>query len=223
MLPADTANVALVSTGAMGSFADPNVGTAKPVTISGLTLSGSAAGNYTLTQPTASANIAALGLSVSGITAANKVYDGTTTAALDTSSAALVGVLPGDTAKVTLVTSAATGAFADSNVGTNKPVSISGLTLSGPAAENYTVIQPTTTADILVNPMITVTSPRLVDHEFTVSVSTVPGANYIFEYKNSLSDPAWQAAQTQPGNGSRIVLTDSTATNSARFYRVRVE
>jgi hypothetical protein len=41
----------------MGAFADANVGTGKTVTISGLSLTGGDAGNYSLTPPTASANI----------------------------------------------------------------------------------------------------------------------------------------------------------------------
>ena len=49
--------VSLVTTGAAGTFASPDVGTGIVVTVSGLTMSGADAGNYTLTQPTATANI----------------------------------------------------------------------------------------------------------------------------------------------------------------------
>ena len=44
--------------------------------MSGLALAGTASGNYTLTQPTTTANITAAPLTVTGITAGNKVYDG---------------------------------------------------------------------------------------------------------------------------------------------------
>jgi hypothetical protein len=40
-----------VSGGGSGSFADPNAGNGKPVTVSGYTLSGPDAGNYTLVEP----------------------------------------------------------------------------------------------------------------------------------------------------------------------------
>jgi hypothetical protein len=65
---------------------------------------------------------------------------------LDFSSAGLSGVLGGD--DVTLVTGSAAGAFATSTVGTGKTVTVSGITLSGADSGNYTLTQPTTTADI---------------------------------------------------------------------------
>src|SRR5690606_8291663 len=115
--------------GAAAAFADANVGTDKTVTVSGLTLAGADAVNYTLTQPTATADITAAGLTVSGVTASNKIYDGTTTAALNLGSAALVGVLGNDA--VTLDTAEAAGVFASADVGTNKIVTVTGLALTG--------------------------------------------------------------------------------------------
>src|SRR5206468_532852 len=82
----------------------------------------------------------------SGITASNKTYDATTTATLITTSAALVGKVSGDV--VNLATNAATGAFADKTVGTGKTVTVSGCTVSGADAGNYSLTQPTTTANI---------------------------------------------------------------------------
>ena len=146
-------------TGATSTFADAKVGTGKSVNISGLSLSGSAAGNYTLTQPTAQATITSAGLTVTGITAANKVYDGTTTATINTSSASLTGVIPIDAGNVALLTAGATGSFVDANVGTGKVVTITGLALSGSAAANYALTQPTTQADILPVMAITITNP----------------------------------------------------------------
>ena len=57
VLAADTSNVKLSTNGYTASFASPNAGNGVAVTISGLTLSGSAAGNYNLTQPALSGNI----------------------------------------------------------------------------------------------------------------------------------------------------------------------
>ncbi len=54
----------------------------KTVTVSGLALAGRDAANYTLTQPTTTANITPAGLTVTSITANNKVYDSTTAATL---------------------------------------------------------------------------------------------------------------------------------------------
>src|SRR5207247_5262342 len=92
------------------------------------------------------ADITAKALTVTGVTASNKGYDRTTSAAVSAGSAALVGVVSGDT--VTLATGGATGTFASAAVGTNKTVTISGLTIGGADAGNYTLTQPTTTADI---------------------------------------------------------------------------
>jgi hypothetical protein len=74
------------------------------------------------------------------------VYDGTTTAVLATSGAALVGLVSGDT--VNLNSGAVAGAFANKNVGSGKTVTVSGLTIDGVDAGNYSLAQPTTTADI---------------------------------------------------------------------------
>jgi hypothetical protein len=138
--------VTLSTAGATGTFATKTIGTGKTVTVSGLTAGGADSANYTLSLPTTTADIAAAGLTVSGITAANKVYDGNNTATLNTASAALVGVLANDV--VTLSTGGATGAFATKTIGTGKTVTVSGLIVSGADSANYTLAQPTTTANI---------------------------------------------------------------------------
>jgi trimeric autotransporter adhesin len=138
--------VNLISTGATGTFADANIGTAKVVSTSGFTLGGTDSGNYSLTQPTTTANITGLSLTITGVTANNKVYDGTPAATLNTSSASLSGVLGGDI--VTLVSTGATGSFSNKNVGTGKTVSTSGFSLTGADAGKYTLTNPTTTGNI---------------------------------------------------------------------------
>ncbi len=139
-------SVSLNTASASGSFATKDVGTGKTVTVSGLALSGSGAGNYSLTQPTTTANITAAGLTVSGVTANNKTYDGNTSATLNLGSASLVDAVGGDS--VSLNTASASGSFATKDVGTGKTVTVSGLTLSGSDAANYSLTQPTASADI---------------------------------------------------------------------------
>src|SRR5262249_37908326 len=102
-------DVTLDADGAHGTFDTKNVGTGINVTVSGLALAGADAGNYILVQPSASADITAATLTVTGLTAANKTYDGTTAATLDTSAAALAGLVSGD--DVTLDVSEALGVF----------------------------------------------------------------------------------------------------------------
>ena len=117
------------------AFADKNVGTAKALTVGGINVTGADVGNYTFnTTATTTADITpALITQVTGITAANKVYDGTTTASLAGGTLGFTGLLAGDS-----LSAVATGAvFADKNAGTGKAVTISGLALSGADAGNY--------------------------------------------------------------------------------------
>ena len=132
---------------ATGSFADKNVGTAKPVTLGGLSLAGPDAANYTLVLPTGlTADITARALNVSGLLALNRVYDATTAATLG--GTAVLNAVGGDA--VTLV-GTATASFADKNVGTAKPVAVTGYALAGADAGNYALVQPAgLTANITV-------------------------------------------------------------------------
>jgi YDG domain-containing protein/Big-like domain-containing protein len=107
---------------------------------------GNSGGNYAVTTHTAAGTITKKGLTVSGITASDKVFDGNSTASLNLGGAALVGVISPDA--VALNTGAAAGTFANPGVGT-WTVTVSGLTLSGGASGNYSLAQPTTTASIL--------------------------------------------------------------------------
>ncbi len=168
--------VTLNSGSASGAFADKNVGTDKVVTVSGYTLSGTDAGNYTLTQPTGlTADITAASLTITGVSASDKVYDATTAASL--SGGTLAGVLGGDT--VTLNSGSASGAFADKNVGTDKAVTVSGYTLSGTDAGNYILTQQPTglTADITAA-SLTITGVSAADkvYDATATASLSGGA-----------------------------------------------
>lgn len=138
--------VVLDTSAATGAFLTKEIGNGKQVQVSGLTISGASSANYALTQPTTTANITAKELTVTGIIANNKTYDGNRNATLNTSGATPVGIAGHDT--VQLVTTAATGTFADANAGSGKTVQVSGLTLTGTDAGNYTLTQPSTTATI---------------------------------------------------------------------------
>src|SRR5207249_8062156 len=98
-----TTNAALASctlTGVIGgdvvtctgtaTFDTASVGTGKTVTVSGLTLSDAAAGNYTLASTTATTTAAITAVPLTAtVTAATKSYDGTTAA---TATCALTGL-----------------------------------------------------------------------------------------------------------------------------------
>jgi alpha-tubulin suppressor-like RCC1 family protein len=56
---------------------------------------------------------------------------------------------------------------------------------------------------------------------FSVSVPSQSSLVYRLEYKDSLLESNWTALPLVAGNGSVLTLTDTAATNSQRFYRVR--
>ena len=285
--------VTLNTSKATGAFASSAVGTGISVAIAGLTLSGAQAGDYTLTQPTTTANITSAGglgftsdtptagtygshysyqflasgggsmtysatglpswatlnpstgvlsgtptsvgafmvtvtasngvspsatanvsltvqaahLTVTGVTAANKVYDGKTTAALNLSSAALVGVVSGDS--VTLNTSNAVGVFASKAVGNGVSVAVSGLSLGGAQASDYSLVQPTTTANI------TPSSPTTPTGLQVVSATSGPGAGTLGTIRLTFSQAVVPSSFTLDdlsllGATNRIAITAVT-------------
>ena len=118
---------------AVANFADKNVGAAKAVQVSGAALTGADAGNYFIVLPTGLlASITPASLTLAGLSAAGKVYDGTTSA---TVSATANGVLGQDVVSVV----GGSGSFADKNAGTGKLVTASGFRLAGADAGNYTL------------------------------------------------------------------------------------
>ncbi len=162
------------------------------MTLSGATLSGTAAGNYSLASvATTTADIT--GLSVTGsFTAANKVYDGTTAATVTGRN--VTGVLAGD--DVVLTGGVAT--FSDRNVGVGKTVTLSGATLSGTAAGNYSLASvATTTADISAASLTitAITSMKTYDRMTTstdkptvvglLGADTVTGLVQVFDSANA--------------------------------------
>src|SRR5437899_7492051 len=90
------------------SFADKNVGTGKTVSVSGILISGTDAGNYTFnTTASTTANITVRALTVSA-TGVNKTYDGTMAATVSLSDNRVSGDVFSD--------SYTAASFADKNV-----------------------------------------------------------------------------------------------------------
>ena len=73
-------------------------------------------------------------VTVSGIAAENKEYDGGTTATVNASGATITGKVDGDKLTIT-----ATGTFADADAGENKTVTLTLGTLGGADSANYTL------------------------------------------------------------------------------------
>jgi hypothetical protein len=94
-------------------------------------------------------NITPATLTVSGLTANNKTYDGTTNATLNFTNAVLSGVYSGES--VMLDPTQYVSYFVTRNAGNNIPVIVQSLGYSGADASNYIVANPTgLTANILL-------------------------------------------------------------------------
>jgi hypothetical protein len=141
-------------TAGTATFSDKNVANGKTVNLTGATLTGAQAGNYSLTSVnTTTGNITPKSI-VGNFTASHKVYDGTTSA---TVTGRTVVPIVGDTLSLT----DGTATFGDKNVGTGKTVTLAGAALAGSDAANYSLASVnTTTANITAAPLtITASSP----------------------------------------------------------------
>src|SRR5690554_3296298 len=99
-------------------------------------LDGLSADNYDFVTENGTLTITPKELTLNGLTADNKTYDGNANATF--SGGYLDGVLFNDDVNFAPVQ----GAFSDQNAGQNKNVTLETLTLVGDKAENYSLIQP---------------------------------------------------------------------------------
>ncbi|WP_293602777.1 YDG domain-containing protein [Polaromonas sp. 24-63-21] len=122
---------------------------------------------------------------VTGITAYNKVVDGNTSATLNTGGAGFPNLVAGDVLHV----ATATGNFDNPSVGGNKTVYITGISLGGAAADNYTLMDPTATTTASITDLSsfagsffqTPTLPPVPPQRFAASGLTVADANALLE------------------------------------------
>ncbi|MFN0290761.1 putative Ig domain-containing protein [Pedobacter helvus] len=148
------------------SFNNKNVGTAKAVSVKGISIAGTDAGNYTTgTTVSTTANITpkALTISASGI---NKVYDGNANAAVTLTDNRVTGDV--------LTTQYTTAAFDNKNVGTAKTVTVNGLSISGVDAANYAInTNATTTANVTARALMVTAAGinKTYDGSFTATVN----------------------------------------------------
>jgi hypothetical protein len=116
-------------------------------------------------------------LTVTGLTAAPRVYDGMRGTVIS-GDGVLSGVVPGESVSVTGVP---LGEFETASVGVGKPVRVSGLGLAGANASNYTLPQPVLGASITnFDPVWTPVPDQSLDElgtlELTLVASDADGA-----------------------------------------------
>ena len=147
-------------------------------------------------------------LTVSGLAVADKIYDSTTGAALDTGKAGLAGVVAGD--QVTLNFGSATASFLTRNAGQNKIVVVLGATLGGTDAGHYLLIPPVPKGNILPAPL-TVTADNqtravgTANPTLTASYSGFAGG---------------ETLATSGVGGSPSLNTSATTTSAAGSYPI---
>jgi mucin-19 len=152
LIGTDGANVTLTQS---GEFASANAANGISVAVTS-SISGTASGNYTLVQPNpVTANITPKELTVTGTVVSNKEYDRTTSATV--TAGALVGVIAADNANITLTRA---GTFASSDVGTAITI-VMNNSISGSAAANYTLIQPTGVTANITTKALTITASNV--------------------------------------------------------------
>jgi filamentous hemagglutinin family protein len=197
----DVLNVS--TTGA--NFSDKNVGNGKNVTVNGVTLSGTDAGNYSLaTAPvTSTANITPATLTVNA-TADNKVYDATTAATASLTD----NHINGDD-----LTVSTTGAnFSDKNVGNGKNVTVNGVTLSGADAANYSLATAPVTSTANITPA-TLTVNATADnkvYDATTAATASLTDNHINGDDLTVSTTGANFSDKNVGNGKNVTVNGVT-------------
>lgn len=181
-----------------------------------ITASQSGNGNYNVAQDVSQTfSIAPSNLSVTGITVSDKVYDGTTVATITGTPTLSGNIVAGE--DVSLAGSAV-GAFSDANAGQNKTVTISGLSLAGAYAGNYTLTLPTLAASITKSvtfgeppPVISGTSSGII-----VGAASDSGAIVTYSTPTAIDDAGNViAVSCLPASGSTFPLGTTLVTCSA--------
>jgi hypothetical protein len=205
----DTVN--LSTNGYTANFVDANVGTGIVVTVSGLSLIGPSAANYTLAQPVElTANIMPATLTVS---AANM----SRTYGLPNSlTVSYNGFVPGEGTNVlTGAPSLSTSATTNSPPGVY-PITVGPGTLS---AANYTFIFKGGTLTVVALPQLS--GVALNGDQFVFNWPTVTGQTYQLQYKDNLAAATWiLLGSPVVGTGSPIIVTNGLGASPQRFFRV---
>ncbi|MCX6888323.1 MAG: YDG domain-containing protein, partial [Verrucomicrobia bacterium] len=184
------------------SFNAKDVASANLVTANSVQLtdgSGRAA-NYVLgSGQTASARITPLSVNVTGVSAVGRVYDATTRATLTGTPVITTIAGAGDTP---VVAGTALAVFGDANAAANKPVTVTGYSLSGTGASNYALVQPSGLTATIAQATLNV-----VANADAKLVTTLDGTNF-----NGVSYAGFVGADTAAVVGGTLVVSRSNAT-----------
>jgi hypothetical protein len=86
------------------------------------------------------------------------------------------------------------------------------------------ITSPAATLQVATVTGITITFASRSVTTNTIAVPSTIGLSYTLQYKNSLTDTNWtNILPSAPGTGSPLLLLDTTATGTGRFYRVHAQ
>jgi hypothetical protein len=156
-------------------------------------------------SPTVDVTPKTITIGATALSADNKVYNGTTDATITIGDKSLVGVVTGDT--VSLDTSAWTASFADKHAANGKTVTIGGLTLTGASAGNYSLTQPTRTANITKLPITITAVSETKAYDGTASSSGLPVLSVGTPLASGDSEPTWTQTFNNENAGTGKTLT----------------
>ncbi len=211
------------------TFSDKNVGTAKTVTASGISVSNTDAGNYSYnTTATATANITARPLTVTGtFTVANRQYDATTNATSQITLPSVAGLSDVQAGDDATLSGTPTFTFAQATVGTSIAISTSGYSVAGVDATNYALTQPSFTANITQRPLtiggaLVVASSKVYDKGVTATITdstqlllqNVPSGDANNAAKVGLTSLAAAYADKNVAVGKPVTLTAASLTGT---------
>ncbi|MDT3721878.1 GLUG motif-containing protein, partial [Pseudomonas oryzihabitans] len=209
LIGSDTLNV----NSASGAFTDKNAGAGKTVNITGITLGGSDAGNYVLANTNASTTANITPKSIAGsITAQDKTYDGT---AVAMTHGSLDGTISGDA-----VSLSGSGHFTDKNAGAGKTVNITGITLGGSDASNYTLASAnaSTTASITPKSIAGSISAEDKTYDGSTSATTSSSLSGVIDGDAVSLSSSGSFADKNAGNGKRVNVSGSLSGADAGNY-----
>ncbi|MGE0077819.1 MAG: LamG-like jellyroll fold domain-containing protein [Bacteroidales bacterium] len=164
-------NVTLDYSNAQISFENKRIGEEKKVTVTGLVLSGTNAEKYFINSQTTTANITTRTINLSGFTADDKVYDGTTSV---TGTGFSDDRIANDD-----ITISYKAAFENKTVGNAKTVNYTDITINGTDAYNYNLDNTggTASATILAKTLNVEGSFSVYDKEYDATTTAIINSN----------------------------------------------
>ena len=157
-------------------------------------------------------------VTVSGITATNRAYDGSTTVSVDISNAQLVGAFGGDTVSVDISTPTLTGTIASQNVGNSKSVTYGTVTLTGAQASYYVIDSYNAVTVNITEADLTLSGTRVYDGTTTIDGSMltstgVNGETFTVTGSGDASNLSSKNVQTNQALATVTGLSLGTSTN----------